>query len=362
MPLTAPVGNARIAPLIMERDRYKEAGVDIEAGNAVVEQLKPLVRSTLRPEVMADIGGFGGLFRVPRGRFDDLVLVASTDGVGTKLKIAQALGVHDTVGIDLVAMCVNDVVVQGAEPWFFLDYFATGRLEPSVTVEVVRGIAEGCRQAGCALIGGETAEMPSMYAAGEYDLAGFTVGAVERAAMLDGSRARPGMALLGLASSGLHSNGFSLVRHLLVDPAGSNLDAVPGELTRPLGQELLKPTRIYVRAALDLLGACDVAALAHITGGGLLENLPRVLPAGTTARIRRGSWREPGIFGLLRRVGDLGEREMLRTFNCGVGLVVVLPADQLDRAQQALEPHGIESFAIGELVADDDEQERVTLV
>ena len=345
----------------MERDRYKEAGVDIEAGNAVVEQLKPLVRSTLRPEVMAEIGGFGGLFRVPRGRFDDLVLVSSTDGVGTKLKIAQTLGIHDTVGIDLVAMCVNDVVVQGAEPWFFLDYFATGKLDPGVTVEVVRGIAEGCRQAGCALIGGETAEMPSMYGDGEYDLAGFTVGAVERAAMLDGSDAEPGMALLGLASSGLHSNGFSLVRHLLVDPPGSDLQAVPAELERPLGQELLEPTRIYVKPALELLRACDVAALAHITGGGLLDNLPRVLPEGTAARVRRGSWPEPGIFALLRRIGGLSEREMLRTFNCGVGLVAVLPADQLDRAAEVLARHGIESFPIGELGADGGE-ERVTLV
>ncbi len=346
----------------MERDRYKEAGVDIEAGNRVVEQLRPLVRSTLRPEVLADIGGFGGLFQVPRGTFEDLVLVSSTDGVGTKLKIAHRLGVHDTVGIDLVAMCVNDVVVQGAQPWFFLDYFATGKLEPEVTVEVVRGIAEGCRQAGCALIGGETAEMPSMYRDGEYDLAGFTVGAVERSAMLDGSAVAKGMALLGLASSGLHSNGYSLVRHLLVDPPGSDLERVPEGFERPLGLELLEPTRIYVRAALDLLASCDVAAFAHITGGGLLENLPRVLPEETAARIERGSWREPGIFGLLRREGGLGEREMLRTFNCGVGLVVALPAHQLDRAREVLAPHGGECFLLGEVVARDGANEQVTLV
>ena len=345
----------------MERDRYKEAGVDIEAGNRVVEELRPLVQSTLRPEVLADIGGFGGLFQVPRGKFEDLVLVSSTDGVGTKLKIAQRLGIHDTIGIDLVAMCVNDVVVQGAEPWFFLDYFATGKLDPAVTVEVVRGIAEGCRQASCALIGGETAEMPSMYGDGEYDLAGFTVGAVERSAMLDGSAVEPGMALLGLASSGLHSNGYSLVRHLLLDPPGSDLERVPAGLERPLGLELLEPTRIYVRSALDLLAACDVAAFAHITGGGLLENLPRVLPDTTAARLERGSWEEPGIFDLLRRTGDLGEREMLRTFNCGVGLVVALPADQIDVARAALDARGAESFLLGEVVSRGTADEQVIL-
>ena len=336
----------------MKRDRYKEAGVDIEAGNEVVRRIRPLVASTNRPEVLAEIGGFGGLFRVPPGQFGELVLVSSTDGVGTKLKVAHLTGVHDTVGIDLVGMCVNDVVVQGAEPWFFLDYFATGALEPAVTVDVVAGIADGCRQAGCALVGGETAEMPSMYADGEYDLAGFTVGAVERDRIIDGSAVAPGMVLLGLASSGLHSNGFSLVRHLLLDGAGMDLDAVVAPLERPLGEELLEPTRIYVKPLLGLIEACDVAALAHITGGGLIENLPRVLPDGCAARVQRGSWVEPPIFDLLRRTGDLSEAEMIRTFNCGVGMVAVLPEDQVDAATRLLGGHGIAAWPLGEVVDD----------
>ncbi len=338
----------------MQRDRYKEAGVDIEAGNEVVRRIRPLVAATSRPEVLAEIGGFGGLFRVPPGKFGELVLVSSTDGVGTKLKLAHMTGVHDTVGVDLVGMCVNDVVVQGAEPWFFLDYFATGRLEPAVTVDVVAGIAEGCRQAGCALVGGETAEMPSMYADGEYDLAGFTVGAVERDRIIDGSAVREGMALLGMASSGVHSNGFSLVRHLLLEQAGLDLDAVVAPLDRPLGEELLEPTRIYVKPLLALIEACDVAALAHITGGGLIENIPRVLPDGCAARVRRGSWTEPPVFELLRRTGDLSEPEMIRTFNCGVGMVVVLPEDQLDRAAAVLAGHGVTSWPLGDVVEADD--------
>ena len=346
----------------MERDRYKEAGVDIEAGTAVVDRIRPVVRSTLRPEVLADIGGFGGLFGVPRGRYQDLVLVSSTDGVGTKLKIAHKTGIHDTVGIDLVAMCVNDVIVQGAEPWFFLDYFAAGRLDPDVTVAVVEGVAEGCRQSGCALVGGETAEMPSMYADGEYDLAGFTVGGVERSEIVDGSAVKPGMALLGLASSGLHSNGYSLVRHLLLDRPGSRLDAIVAPLERPLAEELLEPTRIYVKPLLALMEACHVAAMAHITGGGMLENVPRVLPPGCTARVHRGSWREPPVFELLRRAGDLSEREMLRTFNCGVGMVVALPQDQQDAAMAVLADHGVESYLLGDIAGSDDPQTRFELV
>ena len=338
----------------MKRDRYKEAGVDIEAGNEVVRRIRPLVASTSRPEVLAEIGGFGGLFRVPPGQFGELVLVSSTDGVGTKLKVAHLTGVHDTVGVDLVGMCVNDVVVQGAEPWFFLDYFATGKLEPAVTVDVVAGIAEGCRQAGCALVGGETAEMPSMYADGEYDLAGFTVGAVERDRIIDGAAVSHGMALLGMASSGLHSNGFSLVRHLLLDGASMSLDAVVAPLQRPLGEELLEPTRIYVKPLLALIEACDVAALAHITGGGLIENIPRVLPDDCAARVRRGSWTEPPIFDLLRHTGDLSELEMIRTFNCGVGMVAVLPEDQLDRAADVLAEQAVVSWPLGDVVPADD--------
>ncbi len=338
----------------MERDQYKEAGVDIEAGNEVVERIKPLVRSTFRPEVLTDIGGFGGLFGLPDRDYKNLVLVSSTDGVGTKLKVAQLAGIHDTVGIDLVAMCVNDVVVQGAEPLFFLDYFATGKLEPEVTVAVVEGIAEGCRQAGCALIGGETAEMPDMYPSGEYDLAGFTVGAVDRSRLLDGKAVKPGMALLGLEASGLHSNGYSLVRHLLLGQAGLDLEAIPDGLDRPLALELLEPTRIYVKPLLALLEKTAVAGLANITGGGLLENLPRVLPTGCVARVQRNSWHEPAIFDLLRRTGDLTEREMLRTFNCGLGMVVVLPADEVDVAATILEQHDVGSSVIGELFEGDD--------
>ena len=343
----------------MERDRYKEAGVDIEAGNRVVERIRPAVRSTLRPEVLADIGGFGGLFGVPRG-FEDLVLISSTDGVGTKLKIAQLMGIHGTVGIDLVAMCVNDVVVQGAEPWFFLDYFATGRLDPDVTVAVVEGIAAGCRQAGCALIGGETAEMPSMYPDGEYDLAGFTVGGVERDRIVDGSAVRPGMALIGLASSGLHSNGFSLVRHLLL--GSHDLDAIVSPLERPLGEELLEPTRIYVRPLLEALKRCGVAAMAHITGGGLVENLPRAIPQHCKARVRRGSWVEPPVFDLLRSVGDLSEPEMSRTFNCGVGMVLVVPEDEVAAATDALVQQGQEVFLLGDVVEASAPEDRFELV
>ena len=338
----------------MERDQYKEAGVDIAAGNEVVERIKPLVRSTFRPEVLTDIGGFGGLFGLPDRDYKNLVLVSSTDGVGTKLKVAQLAGIHNTVGIDLVAMCVNDVVVQGAEPLFFLDYFATGKLEPEVTVAVVEGIAAGCRDAGCALIGGETAEMPDMYPSGEYDLAGFTVGAVDRSRLLDGKGVEPGMVLLGLQASGLHSNGYSLVRHLLLGQAGLDLEAIPDGLERPLALELLEPTRIYVKPLLALLEQTKVAALANITGGGLLENLPRVLPGGCVARVQRNSWYEPAIFDLLRRTGDLTEREMLRTFNCGLGMVVVLPADEVDAAARILKQLDVGSAVIGELVAGDD--------
>ncbi len=338
----------------MPRDRYKEAGVDIDAGNEVVHRIKPLVRSTFRDGVLADIGGFGGLFHLRGRREDDPILVSSTDGVGTKLQIAQRAGVHHTVGIDLVGMCVNDIVVQGAEPLFFLDYFATGRLEPDVTVRVVEGIADGCRQAGCALIGGETAEMPDMYPPGEYDLAGFSVGVVDAGRIIDGSAAAVGMALVGLASSGLHSNGFSLVRRLVFDEARLALDAVPDGLGRPLGEELLEPTRIYVRPLLDAIRRCPVAALAHITGGGLVDNLPRVLPRGCVAHVERGAWPEPPVFDLLRRIGDLSEDEMLRTFNCGVGMVAVVAPEIVERLLGVAASHGIAGWAIGEIAAGED--------
>ena len=327
----------------MTKDAYKTAGVDIEAGDEVVDRITRHVRSTYRPGVIGDIGGFGGLFSL-MGRYKDPVLVSGTDGVGTKLLLAQRLKKHDTIGVDLVAMCVNDVVVSGAEPLFFLDYFATGKLDPAETERVVAGIADGCRQAGCALIGGETAEMPGMYAPGHYDLAGFCVGAVERDQLLDGSKIRAGDAIIGLPSSGVHSNGYSLVRHLL--------DALPMEsddwnLGAPLGEVLMRPTRIYVKQILDLRARYDVLGLAHITGGGFTGNVPRVLPAGLGARIDKGSWPTPPIFDLLRARGNLGDAEMYRTFNNGIGMIVVVRPDVADAL--AAEAGG---YRIGRVVED----------
>lgn len=308
------------------KDAYRDAGVDIEAGDEVVDRITRHVRSTYRPGVIGDIGGFGGMFRMPQG-YRDPILVSGTDGVGTKLLLAQRLGYHDGIGIDLVAMCANDVVVCGAEPLFFLDYFATGKLNPSEAERVVAGIAEGCRQAGCALIGGETAEMPGMYAPGHYDLAGFCVGVVERDQILDGSRVQAGDRLVGIASSGLHSNGYSLVRQLL-DPLPMERD--DWGLGRPLGQLLLEPTRIYVKMILELRQRYDLRGAVHITGGGFTGNIPRMLPEGLGAVIRRGSWTVPPIFSLLQRRGDLGEAEMFRIFNNGIGMVLIVPASQAE--------------------------------
>jgi phosphoribosylformylglycinamidine cyclo-ligase len=313
------------------RDAYRDAGVDIEAGDALVERIKPLAASTNRPGVLGGLGGFGGLFAPPPG-YRDPVLVSGTDGVGTKLLVAQALGRHDTIGIDLVAMCVNDIAVSGAEPLFFLDYFATGKLSVDEGASVVAGIAEGCRQAGCALLGGETAEMPGMYAPGHYDLAGFAVGIVERDAILDGRDVRPGWRLVGIPSSGLHSNGYSLVRKVLVDSGRYDLTADPGGLGAPLGEVLLTPTRIYVKQLAALRAAHPIGALCHITGGGLPGNLPRVLPDGCGVRLYDGSWVVPPVMRLLEKEGGLAEADMFRTFNCGVGMVAAVPAD----AAQAL--------------------------
>jgi len=309
---------------------YRDSGVDIDAGEAVVDGIRGAVRSTFKPGVLGDLGGFGALFAL-NGRYRDPVLVSGTDGVGTKLLVAQRLGVHDTVGVDLVAMCVNDVLVCGAEPLFFLDYFATGKLEPGVAVSVVQGIAHGCRQAGCALVGGETAEMPGMYAPGHYDLAGFAVGAVERDAILDGSRVRAGDAVVGIPSSGLHSNGFSLVRRLC-DPLDWSQDHGLG---RPLGEVLLTPTRIYA-PQVQALRSLDLRALAHITGGGLRENIPRVIPEGLGVALWRGSWEIPPIFGLLERLGGLDAEDMERTFNLGLGMIAVLPRDVAAEAAAAV--------------------------
>ncbi len=312
------------------RDAYAEAGVDIEAGAAVVEGIREAVRSTRVPGVLGDLGGFGALFTLG-SRFRDPILVSGTDGVGTKLLVAQRLGRHQTIGQDLVAMCVNDIVVSGAEPLFFLDYFATGRLHPEVAVQVIRGIADGCRKAGCALVGGETAEMPGMYGEGHYDLAGFAVGAVERDRLIDGQRIEPGDALIGLASSGLHSNGYSLVRRLCDELDWSE----PYGLGRPLGDILLEPTRIYVRECLALAERFDLRGLVHITGGGFTENIPRVLPAGLGAVLWRGSWTTPPIFPFLRQRGGLSDAEMYRTFNNGLGMILIVPAAQAEEVAAA---------------------------
>lgn len=319
---------------------YKDAGVDIDAGNALVEAIKPLAKSTARPGSDAGLGGFGALFDLRAAGFQDPLLVSTTDGVGTKLKVAIEAGKHDTVGIDLVAMCVNDLVVQGAEPLLFLDYFATGKLEVEAGRAIVAGIAEGCRQAGCALVGGETAEMPGMYADGDYDLAGFSVGAVERTQVLTGDRVAAGDVVLGLASSGVHSNGFSLVRKL-VGVAGLGYgSACPWDPGRTLGECLLTPTRIYVRSALAAVRAGTVNALAHITGGGLLENIPRVLPDGLGVTLDAAAWELPNVFRWLMRTGSIAPVEMARTFNCGIGMVVVCPADKAEEAAAILSAHG----------------------
>ncbi len=320
-------------------DAYKQAGVDIEAGEAVVAGISEAVKSTWRPGVVGDLGGFGGLFAL--GRYDDPVLVSGTDGVGTKLLVAQRLGRHETIGVDLVAMCVNDIVVCGAAPLFFLDYFATGKLDPAEASQVVAGIAAGCRQAGCALIGGETAEMPGMYAPGHYDLAGFAVGVVEREALLDGTALTPGDRVVALPSSGLHSNGFSLVRHL-VDELDWQADHGLG---RPLGEVLLTPTRIYVKELLALRP--HLKGLAHVTGGGLPGNVPRVLPEGLGVELRWGSWPVPPIFGLLERLGELSRDDLLRTFNLGVGMVCFVDPGVLDVFQD-LEHHVIGRVVAGE--------------
>jgi phosphoribosylformylglycinamidine cyclo-ligase len=329
---------------------YAEAGVDIDAGNAMVDAIKPLVRATRRPGADAEIGGFGGLFDLKAAGFRDPILVAANDGVGTKVKIAIDTGIHDTIGIDLVAMCVNDIIVQGAEPLLFLDYFATGRLEPGIGVEIVKGIAAGCQQAGCALIGGETAEMPGLYRNGDYDLAGFAVGAAERGTLLP----RPvavGNVLLGLPSSGVHSNGFSLVRRI-ADQAGLGWDAqAPFAAGRRLGEALLEPTRIYVKALLGVLKSCKgINALVHITGGGFPDNIPRILPDRVGARLDLDAMPVPPVFGWLSRTGNVDQSEMLRTFNCGIGMIVVAEADAAEAVADALRAAGESPVWLGETV------------
>ncbi|WP_341501595.1 phosphoribosylformylglycinamidine cyclo-ligase [Gallaecimonas sp. GXIMD4217] len=322
---------------------YKDAGVDIDAGNALVERIKGVARRTKRPEVMGGLGGFGALCQIPAG-YQEPVLVAGTDGVGTKLRLAMDWNRHDGVGIDLVAMCVNDLIVQGAEPLFFLDYYATGKLNVDVAAEVVAGIGVGCELSGCALIGGETAEMPGMYEGDDYDLAGFCVGVVEKCKIIDGSGVDEGDALIALPSSGPHSNGYSLVRKILeVSGAGPDTD-LDG---KPLREHLLEPTRIYVKPVLELQRKVRVKALSHITGGGFWENIPRVLPKGAKAVIKEGSWQWPSIFNWLMASGNVEKEEMYRTFNCGVGLVLVVPASQLDEALAILQDQGEQAWHIG---------------
>ncbi|WP_119165910.1 phosphoribosylformylglycinamidine cyclo-ligase [Algihabitans albus] len=332
---------------------YKDAGVDIDAGNTLVEAIKPLAKSTARPGVLGGLGGFGAVFDLKACGYDDPLLVSATDGVGTKLKVALAAGLHSGVGIDLVAMCVNDLVVQGAEPLFFLDYYAVGRLQPEIGRDVVAGIADGCRQAGCALIGGETAEMPSLYAEGDYDLAGFAVGAVERNALLDGTRVQAGDAVLGLASSGLHANGFSLVRKVVETAGLDYAEPAPFAAATPdatLGQALLTPTRIYVKSALTAIRSGDVHAMAHITGGGLIENLPRVVPDDLAYRLDRGRWPESPLFSWLVEAGGLAQADLLRTFNCGIGFVLVVAPQRADELTSLLETAGETVYRLGEIV------------
>ncbi len=325
---------------------YREAGVDIDAGNALVERIKPAVQRTLRPEVLGGLGGFGGLFELPVGRYRQPVLVAGTDGVGTKLKLAQRLQRHDTIGIDLVAMCVNDVIVTGAEPLFFLDYYATGQLNTDQAADIIAGIAHGCELAGCALIGGETAEMPGVYNGEEYDLAGFCVGVVEKDAVLSADRVQPGDGLIGLAASGPHSNGYSLIRKI-VERSGVSLTMPWAEGT--LGEALLAPTRIYAQSVLQLRQAVEIHALAHITGGGLTENLPRVLPPATQAVIDAKAWPRPLLFDWIQQQGAIADAEMWRTFNCGIGMVVCVPAAAVNSALSILRASGETAWLIGQV-------------
>ncbi|MCQ9121647.1 phosphoribosylformylglycinamidine cyclo-ligase [Rodentibacter pneumotropicus] len=334
---------------------YKDAGVDINAGNELVERIKPHVKRTTRPEVIGGLGGFGALCAIP-SKYKEPILVSGTDGVGTKLRLAIDLKKHDTIGVDLVAMCVNDLVVQGAEPLFFLDYYATGKLEVDVAADVVKGITEGCVQSGCALVGGETAEMPGMYHEGDYDLAGFCVGVVEKSEIIDGRQVRSGDALIALGSSGPHSNGYSLIRKV-IDVSGVN-PATEQLAGKPLSEQVLAPTKIYVKSILSLIKQTDVHAIAHLTGGGFWENIPRVLPKNTKAVIDEKSWEWQPIFKWLQEQGNISTYEMYRTFNCGVGMVIALPQNQVETALAILKQAGENAWLIGhiEQAADDEAQ------
>lgn len=337
---------------------YKDAGVDIDAGNALVDAIKPIAKATARPEVSASLGGFGALFELPMDKYKNPVLVSGTDGVGTKLRLAIDSGKHDQVGIDLVAMCVNDLIVQGAEPLFFLDYYATGHLDVNVATDVVKGIGEGCLQSGCALIGGETAEMPGMYPKGDYDLAGFCVGIVEKSELIDGTNVKAGDVMLGLASSGPHSNGYSLIRKIL-EVSGTDLNTeIDGQ---PLIDALMAPTRIYVKPLLELMKSVEIHALSHITGGGLLENLPRVMPQNTMAKIDTNSWQRPAVFDWLEKAGNVEYEEMHRTFNCGIGMVLVVDQNDQKKAIDLLTQAGETVSVIGEIESSEQAEPTVVL-
>lgn len=338
---------------------YKDAGVDIDAGDALVDAIKPIAKATRRPEVMASLGGFGALFELPINKYKNPVLVSGTDGVGTKLRLAIDTNKHDQVGIDLVAMCVNDLVVQGAEPLFFLDYYATGKLELPVAKSVIAGIGEGCIQAGCSLIGGETAEMPGMYPVGDYDLAGFCVGIVEKEDLIDGLTVKPGHVLLGLASSGPHSNGYSLVRKI-IEVSGADLNSdLKGQR---LVDALMAPTKIYVKPLLELMKHIKIHALSHITGGGLVENVPRVLPEHTCAQINTNSWQRPAVFDWLQTAGNVEYVEMHRVFNCGIGMVLVVDAEDQTKAIELLTQAGEQVSVIGQIISSDRAEPHVQLI
>ena len=336
---------------------YKDAGVDIDAGNALVERIKGVSKRTRRPEVIGGLGGFGALCRIPAG-YREPVLVSGTDGVGTKLRLAIDLKKHDTVGIDLVAMCANDLIVQGAEPLFFLDYYATGKLDVDTAAAVVTGIGVGCEMSGCSLIGGETAEMPGMYEGEDYDIAGFCVGVVEASEIIDGTKVKAGDALIALASSGPHSNGFSLIRKIL-EVSKADLQQTVGD--KSLADALLEPTRIYVKPVLKLIKACDIHALSHITGGGFWENIPRVLPENTKAVIDGQSWQWPAVFSWLQANGNVDTYEMYRTFNCGVGMIIALPAEQVTQALALLQAEGEQAWHIGHIAAASTDEEQVEI-
>jgi len=346
----------------MKKWSYKDAGVDIEKGDAFVQAIKPMVESTFRPEVLTKIGGFAGCVSLNLERYKKPILVSSTDGVGTKLKVAFMMDRHDTVGIDLVAMCVNDIVVSGAKPLFLLDYFAASKLDPEKTMKVVSGVVKGCIEAECSLIGGETAEMPGFYKRGEYDLAGFAVGIVEDSQVIDGSGVTVGDKLIGIASNGLHSNGFSLVRKLVFGQLKLDLEKRVEEIGEVLGEELLRPTRIYVKAVLNLVRDFNIVGIAHITGGGITGNLPRIIPKGCKAVVRKGSWDIPPIFSFLKQMGNVSEEEMLRTFNNGIGMILIVRSKEVDDIVARLRSFGEKAFIVGDVGKTEREQETIEFV